>query len=57
MFGSGYICGLEIWIRVYRVKMVLVVYICALETNPYFIVCSSLELELIYVRDVNNGIS
>jgi hypothetical protein len=57
MFGSGYICGLEIWIRVYRVKMVLVVDICALETNPYFIVCSSLELKLIYVRDVNNGIS
>jgi hypothetical protein len=45
------------WIRVSRVKMVLVAYIYALETNPYFIVCSSLELKLIYVRDVNNGIS
>ncbi len=26
--------------------------ICALETNLYFTVCSSLKLELIYVKDV-----
>jgi hypothetical protein len=52
MFGSGYMCGLELWIPISYVKMVFVVYICVLETNIYFIVCSSLELELIYVKDV-----
>jgi len=37
------------------VKRVLLVCICALETNPYFVFYSSLELELICAKDANNG--
>jgi hypothetical protein len=32
-----------------------VLLICALETNPYFIDCLSLELELICAKGNNNG--
>jgi hypothetical protein len=49
--------GLELSIRVFCVKKVLHVYIFTSETNPYFVLCSSLELELVCEKDANNGIN
>ncbi len=36
-------------------NMVTLDYICVLEMNPYFVICSSLELKMICAKKVDSG--